>query len=69
MFAGKTVPSVVLSEIIPIVTSSVGSLFNTIVNVAVIKSSDVFPEIEETVIAATSLSIDVTVTSAAFLFL
>ena len=50
-------------------TSAVGSLLSTIVKVAVVASSDVFPEIEETVKPASSLSILVTVTSAAFLFL
>ena len=62
---GKTVPSNVLSELNPIVTSSVGSVLRTIVNVAVVPSSTVFPLIPETLIPTTSSSIFITDTSSA----
>ena len=63
--AGLTVPSAALLELSAIVTSAVGWLVSTTVNVAVPPASVVGPEIGETVMPAMSLSVFVTVTSAA----
>ena len=62
----ETVPSVASLDDMPIVTSAVGWLFSTTVNVAVPPASVVLPLIAETVIPAASLSRLVTATSAAF---
>ena len=62
----ETVPSVVSPDEMPMVTSAVGWLFKTTVNVAVPPASVVFPLIAETVMPAVSLSVFVTDTSAAF---
>ena len=61
---GNTVPSVRSSELNPIVTSAVGSESRTIVKVAVVPDSVVFPLISETVTPATSSSSFTTATSA-----
>ena len=62
-FTGEeTVPSPVLSELNAILTFAVGSLFRTIVNVAVPPASVVLPLIAETVIPTASLSVFVTET-------
>ena len=64
--ATDTVPSTVSLELIPIVTSAVGSLSSTTVNVAVPPASVVVsPLVGVTVIPDVSLSALVTLTSAA----
>ncbi len=65
--AGGTVPSVVSFDEMPIVTSAVGCASSTTVNVAVPPASVVLPLIVETVIPEASLSVFVTVTSAALI--
>mgnify|MGYP003339582786 CR=1 FL=1 len=64
--AGDTVPSVVSFELSPMVTSAVGCASSTTVKVAVPPASVVFPEIADTVTPEASLSVLVTLTSAAF---
>ena len=60
-------PSAVLLELRPIVTSAVGWVFSTTVKVAVPPASVVVsPEVGVTVMPAVSLSMFVTVTSLAF---
>src|SRR6187399_1540341 len=64
--AGPTVPSTVLLELSPIVTSVVGCEFNTTVKVAVPPASVVVnPDVGVTVMPAVSLSVLVTETSLA----
>ena len=64
--AGLTVPSTVLLELRPIVTSAVGCEFSTTVKVAVPPASVVVrPEVGVTVMPAVSLSVLVTETSLA----
>ena len=65
--AGETVPSLVSLELRPIVTSAVGWVFRTTVNVAVPPASVVVrPLVGLTVIPAVSLSMLLTGTSAGF---
>jgi len=64
---GETVPSLVSSDDRPIVTSAVGWVFRTIVNVAQSPASVVTkPAVGFTVIPAVSLSVLITDTSVAF---
>ena len=56
-FTGSIVPSVISSEFNPIVTLAVGSVFSTIVNVAIVPSSTVLLLTEEMVTPAASLSV------------
>ncbi len=65
--AGRTVPSVASLDEMPTVTSAVGSASSTTVNVAVPPASVVLPLIVETVMPDASLSVFVTVTSAALI--
>ncbi len=58
--AGDTVPSAVFDDSTSMVTSAVGSVLRTIVKVAVVPSSRVLPLIADTVIPATSSSVQVT---------
>ena len=63
----ETVPSVVSLLLRPMVTSAVGCVFSTTVNVAVPPASVVTnPEVGVTMIPAVSLSVLLTLTSAAF---
>ena len=67
MLEADTVPSPVSSELIPIITSEVGSESNTMVKVAVEPSSAVLLLIGETVIPASSSSSFITITSFGFI--
>ena len=65
--AGRTVPSVVSLDESPTVTSAVGWASRTTVNVAVPPASVVGPLMVETVMPDASLSVLVTLTSAALI--
>ena len=67
--AGKTVPSEASPELKSIITFAAGSELRTIVNVAIVPLSVVFPLIAETVIPAISSSVFVTETSSTGLLL